>query len=1601
MPQSLIQKALKKLPANAPEQQKILLKELAGDLRKDDLDQIDDQLLAATALSHWSLLKNVTQNVSDIKIYAPATQNPKFRKTLIDIVSADRAFLVDSVAAEINRNKLLIDFLLHPILHVKYNQKGQPVAISRKPMKGYQRQSHIHIQIKDTISEDDLAELEKSLRKVLEDVYFSNRDWAAMLDKLRETRSDLSNARTRTPKEEVQKYCSFLDYLYNNNFTLLGYREYLFSKDKGESGVRIAKGKGLGILHEDVTPAFICEKDEGLPRHIQPLKRALPPLSVSKTNRLSTVHRQVPMDVIAVATYDKDGNVNGERLFLGLFTSVTYSRSVADIPFLREKVEEVVSLSGFIPASHDAKALRHILEKYPRDELFQISEKELFSTAVSILRLQERQRIALFMRRDVFSRYISCLIYIPRDRFGTTFRKRIGRILEEELQGESLGFTTRLDDSVFARVMFIIRTPPGNGVKYDPARIEKLLQEAGKTWTEQLFDAFSQTLDNIKEVTDISLKYGEAFPSGYTGHYSAKEAVFDIRKIETVLESGQVALDLYRPKDLEPHRFRLKVFHPTVSLTLSDIMPILENMGLRVISELPFEIKPQGADASVWVHDFLLETPDSSEVIHAADVKEIFEDAFAKIWAGKMESDSLNALVLSARMNWQEIIVLRAYVHYLKQLRYPFEQPYIQKALTDHPVLSRLMVNLFKAFHDPRQKEQPENYDKAIRYGLEKVVSLDQDRVLRSLKALINATLRTNFYQRDENGDPKGWLSFKLDCKAVEDMPTPRPYREIFVYSPRVEGVHLRGDRIARGGIRWSDRYEDYRTEILGLMKAQMVKNAVIVPMGAKGGFILRHPPAEREALRKEGIECYRIFIRGLLDLTDNRRGAKITPPPKTVRRDEDDPYLVVAADKGTATFSDIANSLSAEYEFWLGDAFASGGSAGYDHKKMGITAKGGWESVKLHFRQLNHNIQTQPFNVVGVGDMGGDVFGNAMLLSPQIRMIGAFNHIHIFCDPDPDPAVSFEERKRLFENVLGWDHYDLAKLSTGGRIYSRSEKTLQLTPEIQKRFGLANAQVSSSDLIQAMLTAGTDLLWFGGIGTYIKSSRETHADVGDKANDTLRVNASAIRAKVIGEGANLGITQLGRVELAERGVRLNTDFVDNSGGVDCSDHEVNIKILLTEVMQRKTHTLTLNARNKLLESMTGDVAAKVLTDNYQQALAISLAELQAAENLPLHEEFMQDLERETGLDRKLEGLPDSETVALRLRIGKGLTRPELCLLLSHAKTSFARSLLYTDLPDDPDMQSWLVRYFPESLQTRYAEEISHHLLRREIIATVMTNSFVNRMGPTFLKSRMKKTGSGPAAIARAYVNIRAAFGLQTLWSRIEGLDNLVPTHVQLRAMAEISKLTDYAVTWLLMHGGTALTNHPEAFRKNIVQLQKNFERLIPPGLQEKIRTAADSWEKDGFPKDLAQDLALIPVLARACDILRISLENKVDLEDTASVYFDIGETFHMDWLRRQGGFLTSDDPWYSEALNGLIDRLYGCQASMALRVLTEMEKSKGKDKGKKKPRGQTILQSWLEKHPALRDQVILFLTDLRKSGTVDLPILVIAEQRLRSFCCD
>jgi glutamate dehydrogenase len=1550
------------------------------DLRGETLDD-----LFGAALSLWSFGLQRPPGAAKVRVYNPRLGDHGWHSphTVIEAVNDDMPFLVDSVTAALNRLDLTVHLVIHPILRVERDAAGRLAdAESGRP------ESYMHVRISEQSDPALLEAIRKDLETVLANVRAAVGDWRAMRAKIGEIVAELDRSPPPLPAEEVAEGRAFLQWLDDDHYTYLGYREYDFTGEGEQAVLRIVPERGLGILQDESYSVFEGLRNLGsLPPEMRYFLGQSRLLMVTKANRRATVHRPVPMDTIGIKRFDAEGRAVGERLFVGLLTSVAYSRSPREIPLLRRKVANILARARFSPASHDGKALQHILDTFPRDELFQITEDELFEIALGILHLQDRQRVALFVRRDPFERFVTCLVYLPRERYDNELRVRLEAILARAFAGRVTGFGTQMTDAPLGRLQLTIETTPGAIPDIDLGELEQKLVEAARSWTDLLREALIEAKGEERGLA-LLRRYGEAFPVAYRERFNAQAAIADIERLEEAAASpAQPAINLYRPIEAGPDELRLKLYKAGRQLALSDVLPTLEHMGLRVVSEMPYRIEPAGAAAPLWLHEFCMVTPDGAE-IEVAEVREIFHDAYVRVWTGALEDDGFNRLVLRAGLDWREVTLLRASCKYLRQVGIAFSQSYMEETLARNARIARKLVRLFRArFNPDRQAEAPHRVaalEAKIGEALDRVANLDEDRILRRFLNLMQAMLRTNFFQE---GGGKPYLAFKLDSHRVDELPLPRPLYEIFVYSPRVEAIHLRGGKVARGGIRWSDRREDFRTEILGLMKAQMVKNAVIVPVGSKGGFVVKQPPAggDREQLNAEVVECYRTLIRGMLDLTDNLAGGAVVPPRGVVRLDDDDTYLVVAADKGTATFSDIANGLAAEYGFWLGDAFASGGSAGYDHKKMAITARGAWESVKRHFRELGKDVQAEDFPVVGVGDMSGDVFGNGMLLSPHIRLLGAFNHLHIFVDPDPDPAASLAERRRLYELPRSaWSDYDRALISPGGGVFDRRAKAIPLSPEMRRCFGLEEASVTPAALMRAMLRGPVDLLWLGGIGTFVKARGETNLEVGDRANDALRVDSSEVRARVVGEGANLGFTQRGRVEYAMAGGRINTDAVDNSAGVDCSDHEVNIKVLLNELVA--AGDMTTKQRDKLLAAMTDEVASLVLRDNYLQTQALSVVEAAGWKQLDRQNRFMRALEKAGKLDRAIEFLPDDEAVRVRLVARQGLTRPELAVLLAYAKMSLYDELLPSDLPDDPQLVEDLEKYFPEPLRRQYAAAIAGHRLRREIIATVVTNSLVNRVGPTFVHVMKERVGVGAAPIARAYAITRGAFRLREFWSAIEGLDNRVATPEQTAMLLAIARLAEAGTLWFLRNGTEPLdiAAHIDAYGPGIAALGEALEGLVGAADAEHLAASAAEAERRGVPADLARRMARLELMEAAPDIVRIARATGTPVEAVGRIYFEVGRRFDLDWLRGATAAVPLDTHWDRLAVAAILDDINGHQRELARRVL---------DGGGP---GAGDVDGWLASRTTAMQRTAALLAELKAAGKPDLAKLAIANRQLR-----
>jgi glutamate dehydrogenase len=1515
----------------------------------------------------------------------------------VEIVTDDMPFLVDSVAMELNRNGLVIHLPIHPVIAVRRDEAGGLREVLPPDAEDGVRESYLHFEVDRQSEPAVLDRLRAEVERVLEDVKASVEDWAAMREQVRSILEELDERPPPVDEAELAEARALLEWIEDHHFTFLGYRSYDLVQQDGQDMLRPVPGTGLGILRQGQSkPA--SGSFAKLPPEARRLAREPHVLVLTKANSHSTVHRPSYLDYIGVKRFDEQGEVVGERRFLGLYTSAAYNRNPRDIPVLRRKVAKVPERAGLPRYSHDWKSLLNILETFPRDELFQISDDQLYETAMGILRLEERRRVRLFMWHDNYGRFVSALVYVPRDRYTTTVRRRIEVVLHEAFPGASFDFQVWLSESVLARLHFIIRLRPGEMPTYDAKELEAKLATVTRSWNDELH-ALLLELHGEEEGNALFSFYGEAFPAAYLDDFPARNAVYDIQRMEDLAERGGLNMNLYRPLEAPPGTLRFKLFWADRPLPLSAAVPMLEDMGVEVVEERPYELHPPG-QGPVWIHDFGVTYTGEADV-DLSRVKDVFQEAFAAILRGEAESDGFNRLVLGAGLTWRQIVVLRAYCKYLRQTRLAFSQEYMEQALASNSQIARWLVELFESRFDPTQPEGAEARADQLRERLataiDQVANLDEDRILRSFLDMVEATLRTNHYQRGLDGQPKPYLSFKLDPAGVPSLPKPRPMFEVFVYSPRTEAVHLRGGKVARGGIRWSDRREDFRTEILGLMKAQMVKNAVIVPVGAKGGFVVKRPPLEggREALMDEVVACYSTMMRGLLDVTDNRVDGKVVPPPDVVRYDDDDPYLVVAADKGTATFSDLANSIAQEYGFWLDDAFASGGSAGYDHKKMGITARGAWESVKQLFRERGIDTQSTDFTVVGIGDMSGDVFGNGMLLSRHIKLVGAFNHLHVFLDPDPDPEVSFAERERLFALPRSsWSDYDTAKISEGGGVWPRTAKSIPLSEPVRRVLGVEAEALTPNELINAMLKAPVDLLWNGGIGTYVKASREAHSDVGDRTNDAVRVDGAELRAKVVGEGGNLGFTQLGRIEYALPGGRINTDFIDNSGGVDCSDHEVNIKILLNQVVN--DGDMTRKQRDKLLAEMTDDVATAVLQDNYRQVQAISVTEAQAPQLLDEHDRLMRSLERAKRLDRRLEFLPNNEELAERKAVGKGLTRPELAVLLAYAKIALQDELVASDVPEDEYLADDLERYMPPKLREKFRKQLRRHPLRRDIIATYVTNSMVNRAGSTFASRLKDETGASPPDVARAYTVAREVFDIRRLWKDLAALDNVVPADVQLELQAEGRKMIERSALWFLRNRRqpldiAATVSH---FAPGIASMAQELPKLLAPADSESLERLVERFTAAGVPPELATRVASLDALFSGLNVIEVATACGETVETVAAVYFALGYKLDLHWLRDQIARLPAETHWQTLAQGALRDDLYSEQRELTIEVL---RRGAG-DRGAEDADAETLIDTWLEENRSAIERADTILSDLKEADSLDIAMLSVALREIRNL---
>jgi glutamate dehydrogenase len=1552
----------------------------------DDLAERTELDLYGAALAHFNHARERMPGQAKVRVYNPQFEVAGWQSThtAVEIGTDDMPFLIDSVSMELNRRGFGIHMIIHPVMNVRRDGAGHLVEIlppGPDPPEDALRESVIHAEVDRQTDPEQLRRLEGHLEHVIKEVAAVVEDWPAMRARALDMVHELEETPPPLDASEVAEASAFLAWLEAHHFTFLGFRDYDLERDShGEPRLTARPGSGLGILRQHGDNRCPRSFDD-LPPEVR--EHAPEPylLNLTKANSRATVHRPAFLDYVGVKRFDESGNVTGERRFLGLYTTTAYSASPFDTPILRRKVQTVLDRAAFPHDSHNEKALVEILETHPRDELLQTPIDELFEIAMGILYLGERQRVGLFVRRETFGRFLSCLVFVPRDRFNTENRRRIETILRRAFNAKSSDYTTRVSESVLVRLHYRVYIDPGRTPDYDVREIETLLVAATRSWADDLESALIQ--DHGEERgNSLRRRYGEAFPTAYRADWVARSAVADIDRIEGLRGQDDLTLTLYRPLEAAPGVLRAKLFRAGNPLALSDMLPVFENMGVKVADERPYEVRPRGSKP-VWIYDFGLTYSGEGELA-AERVREAFKDLFVRAWRGDVEDDGYNRLLLRAGLTWREITVLRAVAKYLRQAGTTFSDVYVERALVAHPQLARMFVELFKARFEPggADDEAAARIQEGIEQAIDSVESLDEDRILRNFLAVICAMLRTNYFQPPAAGFSKLYLSFKLDPQRVPMLPLPRPQFEIFVYSPRTEGVHLRGGRVARGGLRWSDRREDFRTEVLGLMKAQMVKNAVIVPVGAKGGFVVKRPPATREALMAEVEACYREFIRGLLDVTDNIVGGEIVPPPNVIRYDGDDPYLVVAADRGTATLSDVANGIAREYGFWLDDAFASGGSTGYDHKKMGITARGAWESAKRHFREVHRNIQEEDFTVVGVGDMSGDVFGNGMLLSRHIKLVAAFDHRDIFLDPDPDPARTWEERRRLFELPRSsWQDYDAGLISEGGGIYSRAAKSIPLSPQVRAALDVEETAMTPAELISAILRAPADLFWNGGIGTYVKASDETHAEAGDKTNDGVRVNADEMRCRVVCEGGNLGLTQRARIEYALGGGRVNTDAIDNSGGVDCSDHEVNIKVLLDGVVA--DGDLTPKQRNQLLVDMTSAVAERVLRDNYEQTETLSLAEEQSASMADVHARFITSLERTRALDRELEALPGESEISERIADHGGLTRPELATLIAYSKLDLYRQLLDSDVPEDPYLSAEFEAYFPSPLPERFGGRMRDHRLRREITATRVVNNMLHGGGTTFVFRLHEETSAPASDIARAYTVAREVFGMRPQWAEIEALDNDVASDTQLGMLLEGRRLIERATRWFLRNRRRplAIAEAVSQFVSGATVLYEALPRLLDEEDADPLARRAAALREAGVPPELSLRVASLPTMFSALDIVEVAQETGLDVERVAAVHFRLGSALELHWVRDRIVALPRTDRWSALARAALRDDLYGLHRDLTATVLLS-----GVD-----------VDEWIESNPA-SSRYLATLADVRAGRTFDLTTLPVVVREVRQL---
>jgi glutamate dehydrogenase len=1597
MPSVLLENVVSLIHSKVPHVQAKQVEQFAtcvyAHMPKDDLKARNDSDLYGAVLSLWNAFNKTTVGQTHIRVFNPSQSKHGWQSahTIIEIISPDMPFLVDSIGMTLNRKGITAHMMLHTPLAIKRDgQTVSHVGYIKDSVDAAEHLAVFLIEIDRQTSSEDTKALEKEIQSVLTDVSASVNDWQAMSERLAATIEELPKRPFPGGKQELDEAINFLTYLNNHHFTLLGYRQYELKRIEGDVELvpNLASGLGLmnkpGHTHSD-KGLMLSSLSESARR--EALDESL--LVLTKSSSKSRVHRPAYVDYIGIKRFDTAGNVIGEDRFIGLYASNLYNRSPREIPMLAEKVQRILDRSGLTPRSHDYKALLNILENLPRDELIQAREEELSAMAHGVLEMQDRDKLKLFVRKDGFGRFFSCLVYVSKDRYNTKLRQDTQRLLAQHFGStEDVEFTTYFSESTLARTHYIVKVD-NNDMDVDVAAIENNLVEAARSWDDKLNTALNIAMGE-EQGTGMSKRFSNAFPPSYKEDVLPTAAVVDMQQLDALDDDHKLGMLFYQPQEavLGNHKVRLKLFHKDEPIHLSDVLPMLENFGLRVINERPYEVKTTDG-ATFWILDFLM-TVQRTATENLADSQDRFQTALSQVWQKKLEDDGFNRIILASGLTGREVSVIRAYAKYMRQIDATFSQAYIEETFSRYPQIAELLVKMFIRKFNPKLKTRTlGKFLEQINLRLDEVSSLDDDRIIRRYLDLINATLRTNFYQMNSKGETKDYISFKFAPNLIPEMPRPLPKFEIFVYSTRIEGVHLRGGKVARGGLRWSDRREDFRTEVLGLVKAQQVKNTVIVPVGAKGGFVCKQLPTEggREAFFTEGQECYRMFIRGLLDITDNIVNGNVVPPSDVVRHDEDDPYLVVAADKGTATFSDIANAIAIEYGFWLGDAFASGGSNGYDHKKMGITAKGGWESVKRHFREIGIDCQTTEFTCVGIGDMAGDVFGNGMLLSRFTRLQAAFNHMHIFIDPNPDAESSYVERERLFNLPRSsWDDYNCELISKGGGLFLRSAKSIPLSAEMKQMLGTDKVSMTPNELMKELLKMQVDLIWNGGIGTYVKASRETHAEVGDRANDAIRVNGKEVRAKIIGEGGNLGCTQLGRIEYASNGGRINTDFVDNVGGVDCSDNEVNIKILLNALVA--DGELTLKQRNRLLEEMTEEVSDIVLQDCKDQTRTISVTQVRGAEQLKEQIRFIHYLEKEGKLDRALEFLPSEDELAERLANGRPLTRPELSVLVAYAKMVLKEQLVTPEVTDDSFLSQLLIAYFPKKLQEKYSDKMVAHPLRGEIIATSLANELVNEMGLNFVQRMQDETGATVADVATCYTMAREVFGLADISKSISELNGIVPAVVQAEMLHQLRRNMRRACRWFLRHRNRNMSIEQVVvfFKPVFDELQLKVHQYMVEDEVAGINAEIDALMKENVPEAVATLVAHMSTLFSALDIAQIAEQEGKPIALVAETYFKLGARVELHWFLDQITAQPVANHWQALARAAFREELDWQQRALSSVVLRSCTTVCEAD---------TIIAQWIDRNQMLLERWFHMLADFKTSQSHEFAKFSVALREL------